>query len=231
MSQDILSQIILKGVKVSSNSNKKSLAQRTHWRRLKELLSFLSKIEKVQLSDYNSNNICCYSCLGDELTGVNVKFQTVGGMSCWVSDNSYDVYEVPSYTNTTKMCGDFLFLAHNTSFDYWLFGEMTYRISTAKTASNKVLYETAYYVPYGTYTVFDEYELLTVKKTVVGKHVTYGGHYGDKKFSFDHLDRRRRAYGSSAKKETQKILGRYEKKSSNSKNPVKIFNKNKKRHK
>lgn len=209
----------------NSNNDKKTLAQRTHWKKFRELLESLSRIENVHLSDYNSKDICCYTCLGDELLGVNVKFQTNGGMSCWVDDNTYDVYEIPAYSNTSKMCGEFLYLAHNVSFDYWLFGEMTYRINRGKTAANKTLYETAYYIPYGAYTLYDENNITTIKKTVTGKHLTYGGYVGRNNYSFDHLGRRKAAYNTSHKKEVNSITGRAPKVNVNKKKAVKIYKK------
>ena len=97
------------------------LHKRTHWRNLKSAVSKIAKNEKIDISSYDTSNITCYSCSGDELKGTNVTFSANERRSCWVSSNDYEMFEIPSKSNSEKdmpFVGNFLFLSHNVTYDY-----------------------------------------------------------------------------------------------------------------
>lgn len=119
--------------------------------------------------------------------------------------------------------GEFLYLTHNTSFDYWIFGEMSYKIDYGKTNYNKTLYETVSFRPFGAYSVYDENDIISIKKTVSGRYLTYGGKLGDKNMSFDPIGTRKKAYSTSSKRETQKIIKKDHNSNTNNQNSVKIY--------
>lgn len=197
---------------------------RVHWRRIKNLLNGLSSVENVDVNRYNFSNICCYKCTGIELQGKNVKYKTRGNNSCWVDDNSYEVFEVPHVTNKYRGYGSFIFLAHNTSFDYWVFGEMTYQLDYSKTQGSTSTHDNVYYIPYGIYTIGDENAPTTIKKTVFGKNATYGGK-GSKLVMFDSCGNRMKAHRGMESRtvdQVNKTRNRY-KKSVNKNTDVKIY--------
>ena len=57
-------------------SNNLPLHKTTHWRRLRNILNSLAKLEGVDLSSYNTEKILCYQTIGTEMQGKNVKFRT-----------------------------------------------------------------------------------------------------------------------------------------------------------
>lgn len=107
------------------NKDKKTkyttLHRRTHWRALKNTIFAIADIESKNLSSYDLANICCYSCYGNELQGKNIKFINDKGYSCFMEDNFYEMYEVPKKKDAKKPYGEYIFLAHNVAFNYWLF--------------------------------------------------------------------------------------------------------------
>ena len=123
----------------------------------------------------------------------NIKQQA--GMACWVDDNHYEVFEVPSKFNTYPGYGKFLFLSHNKDFNYWTFGEMKFKLNYNKTKNSTSTHDTAYYIPYGAYTFGDENNPNSLRKTVLGKNLTYGGK-STKVVMFDSCNNRKSAHNA-----------------------------------
>jgi hypothetical protein len=146
------------------------LHKTVHWRNLKGLLADICRYEKIRLEDYDTNNIRCYRCFGNELKGKNVSYNTQHGYSCWANDNNYEIFEVPKRTNNSayKFTGDFLVLAKNTSFDYWI-------LTKLRVTVNSSMEESAYYIPYGQYTVATNGKDSVIRKNIQGRDVIFGG--------------------------------------------------------
>lgn len=145
-------------------------------------------------------------------------------MSCWVDDNKYEIFEVPSRDNRYPGYGDFIFLAHNTSFNYWVFGEMSFTLNYSKTQGTTSTYERALYKPYGIYTTGNEDSPSTIKKTVLGKNVTYGGK-NPKNILFDSCGCRKKSHSAMEGRtidQVNKTRNQY-KKSVNEKSNIKIY--------
>lgn len=77
-------------------SNILPLHKTVHWRRLKEIIQLLAKLEQIDLKKFDLDHITCYRSLGIDLCGKNVQFKTKGNNAIWVSNNHYDVFEIPS---------------------------------------------------------------------------------------------------------------------------------------
>ena len=115
------------------SKNTLPLHKTTHFRRLREVISELTKKANVNASKYNLENIKCYRALGKDLIGKNVlTLRTQRDRCCFVKDNEYEIYECPSTTNqnTEKAIGEFLMIAHNIDFDYWLVVILNYSVNT-----------------------------------------------------------------------------------------------------
>lgn len=184
------------------------LHKTTHWRRLREIIKSLARFEGVEdaLQNYNTNKIICYSAHGEQLQGENSEFFTKGGRSCWVSDNSYDVYEIPKIGKEYKVEGEYYILVHNTDFDYWIFGKMTYSINRNETKRQGRLVDRVKFLPYGRYQVISTGRDFNITRTTKGKDCEFGFHHP--KGSFDTIGARKRAYRTSGAKLVGSIIGR-----------------------
>jgi hypothetical protein len=102
------------------NRKQPEFHETVHWRKIRTTLSKIAQIENFDLSLYDTQNIRCYSCVGNDLEGRNVTYCTNDGASCFVGDNTYSVFEVPSLNNNDKsnFCGKHVFLAHDIPYDY-----------------------------------------------------------------------------------------------------------------
>lgn len=208
-----------------NSDNSRELKDSVHWRRFKELATSFYTLERVDKSEYNFNNICCYTCIGDELQGDNVNYSVSDGYSCFVYDNRYDFFEIPKYSNQKPYAGEYMFIAHNTDFDYWVFGEMKYTIRD-NFESTVRLNDRATFVPYGKYNVIVDGRRHSITKTEYGKNVNYGGNQ-KRNQRFDKLGNRLRAYGTSI----QKLLNkRHNTKGIKGGDAVKIYKKRSKRN-
>lgn len=137
-----------------NNYNETPLHKTVHWRRLKEIISEICAYEKIDTSNYNMNKITCYRTFGDEMKGPNVKYNIRGGTSCWVSDNKYEIFEIPKLSNKGyAFTGNFIFIAHNVSFDYWLFGTMSVKLDMQDLKVNHRVNESVYFNLYGKYLI------------------------------------------------------------------------------
>lgn len=133
-----------------------------------------------------------------------VLFKTVGN-SCWVSDNHYDMYEIPLKGKEFQFEGKYYFLAHNTDFDYWVFGLMEYTIDTARTKLIKSLVDKAEFLPYGTYDIIVNGKQRAIKKKTTGNNTNYGLYRQNT--LFDNLGSRKKAYNTTSSKIVGKICG------------------------
>lgn len=165
---------------------------------------------------------------GRELQGKNVKFHTRTKKSCWVLENHYDVYEAPIYGNEYKVEGKYFFGAHNTDYDYWIFGLMEYRIDKKMSASKMTVVDKAEFLPYGSYDIGVEHGKHIIRKKTLGKNTYFSSI--DLVGTFDKLSSRKRAYKTS----TARILGRMigiksDVTTVKGGEKVKVYNKNKKK--
>lgn len=126
------------------------------------------------------------------MQGSNVNYDTFNNYSCWVPNNDYDMYEVPLYGDERSPIGEYLFLTHNTNFDYWCFGKLTCYTDCGG-------YIAADFVPYGKYTVFGSGRNISLRKDMRGYDLILGGKTGRKHHHFDEVGVRRRAYNCKNK--------------------------------
>ena len=93
------------------------------WRKLKviikETVAFINRKsgkEQIDLNDFNLNRIVCYRCKGIDLQGKNVELSGFEGRSCFVDDNSYEIFEIPFAGNNSEK-EMYLVFAKNNSFE------------------------------------------------------------------------------------------------------------------
>lgn len=176
--------------------NNDPLYKTVHWRYFSNTAKYLCKYEGGSVTDYDFKNICCYTCLGCELQGSNVSYATNNNYSCWVDDNHYDYFEVPAVKNTKNYEGEYLFLAHNTDFDYWLFGDMEYTINQKSTKKAGYVVDNIVYNPCGKYDITITDKATNPIKTEKGRNCTFGGK--STKGKFDQMGTRKKAYHTSS---------------------------------
>lgn len=109
------------------------------------------------------------------------------GRSCFVSNNTYDVYEAPKIGQRQDITGEFFVLAHNSSYDYWIAAIMTDKL---KGQSEQIHYEVL-----GKYTISSDGEKTILSKELNGKEINYGDNTLSK--FFDQFNIRRKAYGKT----------------------------------
>ncbi|MGI6758316.1 MAG: hypothetical protein ACOX40_00755 [Bacilli bacterium] len=89
------------------------LHKRAHFRRTREVIKQLAKYENINIADYDLFSMRVFETIGQTYKGRNVRYNTVNGDSCWVADNRYDVFEVPSKRNKKgSPYGEFLYFTH-----------------------------------------------------------------------------------------------------------------------
>lgn len=205
------------------SKNKSPLHRRTHWRNLREIITEIAVYEGINISAYDFDNGVCYECSGDELKGKNVTFATSENRSCWIGDNDYEMYEFPKLGNAQRPgFGSFIYLSHDTDYDYWTFGILQAMKSKRKYNADKVINtSSAQYCinPLGTYTVTYGHGDNSVKKIFDGYDSMFGLDVGRYDL-FDQFGTRRRAYGGRRKKSKKPITEKS--------NNVKIYKKKKK---
>lgn len=116
------------------------------------------------------------------------------GNSCWANDNKYEIYEIPKKTNKSayRFTGDFIVLAKNTSFDYWV-------LATLKLTLDSNFNEKAFYRPYGQYTVATSGKDFVVRKNIMGRNVIFGGTSMISEI-YDAYNTRKKVYGFNSEK-------------------------------
>lgn len=177
------------------------LAKTVHWRRVKNIAYSVLDIAEVDPSVYDLNNICCYNCYGADLQGKNVDYIPNGKQnSCWVDDNAYTVFEIPTKDSHNLPEGNFLVLAQNTSFDYWIAAGMFYSINNKESLRYNKLMDTVRFYPWGQFTATPKYGGNNASMVVTCKASS-----SELKFDmrsprfddFDHQGCRKKAYHTS----------------------------------
>lgn len=114
--------------------------------------------------------------MGKELQGRNVKYFTNRKFACYVDDNKYDIFEVPKTSNIRPAYGDFLVLAYDSSFDYWVLSDMNVKLNEKATKElESSIYETVKIDPYGYYSFGNEVNPTSVRKIAKGGTAENGG--------------------------------------------------------
>lgn len=152
------------------------LYKRVHWRSFRAFLSKLCKQENIDISNFNTNKIMCYETLGDQLKGANVKYKP-NNLSCWVGDNRYEVYEIPSLQNHERsLSGHFLVFAYNLEFDYWVVAYMDHGVRTKESKQKNTIIEDILYTVIGRFvssmTKVNSITYTTISKIEDGKDVS-----------------------------------------------------------
>ena len=133
------------------------LSESTHWRTMRKMVfKPLMTYENIDISQYNLYNVTCYSVLGAEVQGSNVKCETANNYTPFVYSDTYDVYEVPKKSNSQSyngVEGEFLTFAHDTTNDYWLMTDLEYKIDKEKTLNSTYLTTEITYSPWGYYSI------------------------------------------------------------------------------
>jgi hypothetical protein len=171
------------------------LHKRTHFRKMREVMIEIGKYEGFNTYDYDFFSMTVYETVGEGLKGKNVSYNIKGGFSCWVKDNRYDIFEVPSKSNQKgSPYGDFLFLAYNKSFDYYLFGYMSVTLNRSETIRTRYLSEAVHFKNHGKFNItFETYD-NNVHKVEYGSLFDPGVQSDEHNFDFDSYNSRRKAY-------------------------------------
>lgn len=187
---------------------------RTQYTRLRNALKFMAKYESIDPNQYDLYNIRGYRILGDELNGkYGVTTNLREDLTPWVRDNFYKFYEAPKKSNnkTRPFTGEFMFLAYNTHFNYYIFGTMKHRIDYNKTEKDRELYETISYRVYGKWTIMNNENTGEpfYHKDLSGQKCDMGGRLQNSRFDrFDQLGNRlNNAYSTNKAGVTASILG------------------------
>jgi len=208
------------------------LHKRTHFRRIREIITELSNYEGFNINSYDLFHIKAYETVGQNLKGKNVKYNIDNGYSCWVGDNRYEVFEVPAKSNRENSpYGEFIYLAYNKSFQYYLFGKMQVELDVSTSKSNRFVNEDVYFRNYGKYSIVfgTRANDNSINKDEYGSKFDPGSHSSEHNFDFDTYNSRKIAYKTNKYKilesigvrglDSGKIVGS---------DVVKVYNKDKK---
>jgi hypothetical protein len=177
-------------------SKDNSLHNKTHFKRTREVIAEMSKNEGIDISEYDTSRIKVYETIGQTLRGKNVRYNIDGGYSCWVGDNKYHIFEVPSFSNETgSPYGEFVYLAYNVSYDYYLFGQMQVMLDESRTISTKHVSEKAYFINYGKYSITFQNRDNHIRRVEKGKSFDPGTRSDETSYEFDSYNSRKQAYG------------------------------------
>jgi len=108
-----------------------------------------------------------------------------------VSNNKYEIFEAPLKSQNDGFNGDFLCIARNRDFDYWLFYKMTYNFN----GTDSKFLDSVKYISYGTYIVSMDRNLVSCYKTATSKESNYG--FSNPNGHFDAIGVRKKAYNTS----------------------------------
>jgi hypothetical protein len=212
------------------------LHKRTHFRKIREVIIEIAKYEGFNSRDYDLFNMAVYETVGENLKGKNVSYNIDGGYSCWVKDNKYDIFEVPSVRNKKgSPYGEFLFLAYNRSFQYYLFGWMKVTLDVSDTIRSRRVVEDVYFKNYGKYLIVFETHENNIHKEEYGSKFDPGVQSDEHNFSFDSYNTRKKAYRTDSYKIIKSVDPSFRGTSNPNKvvgkSKVPVFNKNKKPYK
>jgi hypothetical protein len=205
------------------------LHKRVHFRRIKEIFREIGDYEGFNLSSYNLDNMKVFETVGENLKGKNVSYNIDGNSSCWVKDNRYEIYEAPSiYNQQNSPHGEFLFLAYNKSFDYYLFGYMEVKLDEYASRRDKFLVEKVYYKNHGKFTIVFQRGENNITKLEYGSKFDPGVSSSEHNFTFDSYNSRKMAYRTNTYKILQSIgVSGLDSHKITGDSAVKIYNKNK----
>jgi len=184
------------------------LKDRAHFRRIREVISEIAKCENINILNYDLCDIQAYDTMGENLKGKNVSYNTEGNYSCWVGNNNYEMFEVPAKGNRKKSpYGDFLFLAINKNYDYYLFGSMVVALDEYQSTMLHSVIETVCYKPYGKYSiVFTDSENYIVQQEYGYKFIP-GVRSDEHNFSYDSYNTRKKYGYNTSEHEILESLG------------------------
>lgn len=158
----------------SNSDNSLPLHKTVHWRKFKEILKNLCNYEQINLNSYCTDNIICYTTTGDTFQGRNVNYKNKNNYSCFVSNNTYDIFEIASKGNSQKNFGEYLFVAHNKNFNYWLFGKISDKLNVRKTKEQNRVIENVIIDCFGYYEiVFKSFNEIKIFKSISRDKTTY----------------------------------------------------------
>ncbi len=177
------------------NDNGLPLHKRTHFRRMREIITEIAKYEGFNPNDYDLFNMSVYETVGENLKGKNVSYNIQGDYSCWVKDNKYDMFEVPATWNKKgSPYGEFLYLAFNKSFDYYLFGKLDITLDTNASIRERRIVENVYYKSYGKFDITFEQNDNHINKVEYGSKFDPGVTSSEHNFDFDSYNSRKKAF-------------------------------------
>lgn len=202
------------------------LYKRAHFRRIKEILIELADYEGYSINNYNIDKITAYETMGVDLRGKNVRYNIEGNDSCFVGDNKYDVYEVPSKRNKIgSPYGEFLYLIFNRSFDYYLFGKLEVKLDAAKSRASKQLTESVFYKNHGKFDIIFQNGENHITKIEYGSSFNPGRNSSEEPANFDSYNSRKKGYRTSRHKLLAELgVGNINGDKLKSKGAVKIYN-------
>ena len=189
------------------------LSNSTHWRTMRNMVfTPLMTYEKIDVKNYDLFHVTCYSALGAEVQGSNVKCHTSNGYTPFVYDDVYDIYEVPKKSNSKSyngVEGEFLTFAHDTTNDYWLMADLEYKIDKKTTLDTTYLTASVEYSPWGYYSIsVEDYgHSGNFQKMKSGTKCTNGAN-GRKNQEYDPQGVRLKAYGFSRATLTSQLAGK-----------------------
>lgn len=186
---------------MAGNKNIVPLHKTVNWKNLKDVIketvAFINRKiynkEQIDLNDFDLNNIACYRCEGIDLQGKNVVLSGFKGRSCFVDDNSYEVFEIPFIKNNDNK-ETFLMFAKNTSFEGQWIVCLMFIFNTVK---NNKYYRRVQFIP-----IFDG----SISYDSTSKHYSFNNekrnwslHKGtmDKSIYFDNRGIRASQYGKN----------------------------------
>jgi len=207
------------------------LHKRTHFRKIREVMNEIARYEGFNIHDYDFFNMTVYETVGENLKGKNVSYNINGGGSCWVKDNHYDIFEVPSKSNKPKWpYGEFIFLAYNRSFKYYLFGKISINLNKSETIRTRYVSESIHVKNHGKFDIiFEKYD-NHITKVEYGSEFDPGVQSSEHNFDFDSYNTRKKAYRTDRYKIIKAIdpsfKGTSDPNKISGKDKVKVFNKN-----
>ena len=173
------------------------LHKRTHFRRIREVIKELGEYEGYDMNYYDLMNIRAYDTIGESLKGRNVSHNIKNNRSCWVADNQYDIFEVPNKRNKEgSPYGNFLYLAFNKSFQYFIFGEVNVSLDIEKSKHEKRIIENVQFKNSGKYDITFEQGSSEnhIHKAETGKTFDPGEASNTFNYDFDKYNSRKIAY-------------------------------------
>lgn len=176
---------------MSAYNNKLPLYKVAKFRRIRQIVTSIARHEKINISLYNLEKIYCYRSHGRDLNGRRVSSNVVDDRFFLVSNNLYEVYEIPNKSNTKPYTGQYLVLFYNTDFDYYILARMNHKVNI----SNGTLNESANFYAYGKYDILScNAQGVKFYKSEAGHKLNYGFGSKDKETPnrFDSLGVRKR---------------------------------------